>query len=122
MTLSFPTQRSSDLHHQDLLGRQIQFFHDFKQHGRMRLALRLVGATRYMEMLVQILGGQHSVQPDAAFSGGHAQGDLARPERGKQIGNAVEQLDAWIAARSEEHTSELQSLMRMSYDVICCKQ
>src|SRR3546814_5781197 len=26
------------------------------------------------------------------------------------------------AARSEEHTSELQSLMRISYDVFCLKQ
>src|SRR3546814_2488512 len=26
-----------------------------------------------------------------------------------------------IAARSEEHTSELQSLMRISYDVFCLK-
>src|SRR3546814_4738966 len=28
----------------------------------------------------------------------------------------------WIAARSEEHTSELQSLMRISYAVFCLKQ
>src|SRR3546814_6122328 len=26
------------------------------------------------------------------------------------------------AFRSEEHTSELQSLMRLSYDVFCCKK
>src|SRR3546814_7468105 len=25
----------------------------------------------------------------------------------------------WLGARSEEHTSELQSLMRISYDVFC---
>src|SRR3546814_7954738 len=30
--------------------------------------------------------------------------------------------DQWIAARSEEHTSELQSLMRISYDVFCLKK
>src|SRR3546814_9751048 len=28
----------------------------------------------------------------------------------------------WWNARSEEHTSELQSLMRMSYAVVCLKQ
>src|SRR3546814_7640613 len=28
----------------------------------------------------------------------------------------------WIAARSEEHTSELQSLMRISYAVFCLKK
>src|SRR3546814_7196435 len=29
---------------------------------------------------------------------------------------------AWLAARSEEHTSELQSLMRISYAVFCLKK
>src|SRR3546814_8147006 len=28
----------------------------------------------------------------------------------------------WLARRSEEHTSELQSLMRISYAVFCLKQ
>src|SRR3546814_10145931 len=27
----------------------------------------------------------------------------------------------WLEHRSEEHTSELQSLMRISYAVFCCK-
>src|SRR3546814_1048005 len=31
-------------------------------------------------------------------------------------------LDAMLADRSEEHTSELQSLMRISYAVFCLKQ
>src|SRR3546814_5555784 len=30
--------------------------------------------------------------------------------------------DTWLQARSEEHTSELQSLMRISYAVICLTQ
>src|SRR3546814_4479946 len=29
---------------------------------------------------------------------------------------------AWLAVRSEEHTSELQSLMRISYAVLCLKK
>src|SRR3546814_9282634 len=32
---------------------------------------------------------------------------------------AVEQVDALVVDRSEEHTSELQSLMRISYAVFC---
>src|SRR3546814_5916573 len=32
------------------------------------------------------------------------------------------QAEAWTAARSEEHTSELQSLMRISYAVFCLKK
>src|SRR3546814_6192135 len=31
-------------------------------------------------------------------------------------------LDEWFAKRSEEHTSELQSLMRNSYAVFCLKK
>src|SRR3546814_7836323 len=31
-------------------------------------------------------------------------------------------VDAFITARSEEHTSELQSLMRISYAVFCLKK
>src|SRR3546814_1777742 len=30
--------------------------------------------------------------------------------------------DCWITERSEEHTSELQSLMRISYAVFCLKK
>src|SRR3546814_8544979 len=31
-------------------------------------------------------------------------------------------ISCWVCPRSEEHTSELQSLMRLSYADICCKQ
>src|SRR3546814_318555 len=31
-------------------------------------------------------------------------------------------LSAWVGTRSEEHTSELQSLMRISYAVLCLKK
>src|SRR3546814_3208259 len=31
-------------------------------------------------------------------------------------------IDAWFGSRSEEHTSELQSLMRISYAVFCLKK
>src|SRR3546814_1889275 len=41
--------------------------------------------------------------------------DEARSDRGKDI-------DSVIGLRSEEHTSELQSLMRISYAVFCLKQ
>src|SRR3546814_2404919 len=48
---------------------------------------------------------------------GHVMGDLA--------GVGVTQVDQKVtldAARSEEHTSELQSLMRISYAVFCLKK
>src|SRR3546814_6286044 len=45
------------------------------------------------------------------------------PQRIGDAGNdhAVPQIDA-LKARSEEHTSELQSLMRISYAVFCLKK
>src|SRR3546814_10713720 len=36
--------------------------------------------------------------------------------------DAIAETDATIAFRSEEHTSELQSLMRISYAVFCLKK
>src|SRR3546814_6303037 len=39
------------------------------------------------------------------------------PELGSDIGRALD-----LGARSEEHTSELQSLMRISYAVFCLKK
>src|SRR3546814_6788230 len=36
--------------------------------------------------------------------------------------NGTTEWRAMIASRSEEHTSELQSLMRTSYDVFCLKK
>src|SRR3546814_1303540 len=41
---------------------------------------------------------------------------------GHQKINAFVQSGAYIDARSEEHTSELQSLMRISYAVFCLKK
>src|SRR3546814_4958935 len=61
------------------------------------------------------LGLRHLAYPD-------------RPERAvlqrRQVREQVEVLEhhADLAARSEEHTSELQSLMRISYAVFCLKK
>src|SRR3546814_9508715 len=43
--------------------------------------------------------------------------DIAAGDREGVVDRRVEQGDGEIAARSEEHTSELQSLMRISYAV-----
>src|SRR3546814_7648729 len=55
---------------------------------------------------------------DPEMNNYHSHGSIARwllkDDSGKLIGR--------VAARSEEHTSELQSLMRISYDVFCLKQ
>src|SRR3546814_1015532 len=47
---------------------------------------------------------------------------VARRRLGEMlVGDQIGELDA-IAGRSEEHTSELQSLMRISYAVFCLKK
>src|SRR3546814_7293789 len=49
----------------------------------------------------------------------HAPGNLMLVLAGRDAGVA---LDAALGVRSEEHTSELQSLMRISYAVFCLKK
>src|SRR3546814_10611564 len=49
--------------------------------------------------------------------------DTARPLRqGRVHRSCLAPLDGALPLRSEEHTSELQSLMRISYDVFCLKK
>src|SRR3546814_2650682 len=50
------------------------------------------------------------------INGAHASRAIDRVERNGNIGRRI-----WIS-RSEEHTSELQSLMRISYAVFCLKK
>src|SRR3546814_1415640 len=47
---------------------------------------------------------------------------LQRPDRGAEHGNRQTADEDSQRARSEEHTSELQSLMRISYAVFCLKK
>src|SRR3546814_10435923 len=56
--------------------------------------------------------------------------ELSQPELEAAAGNGGNEIRAWLmlaaamndAPRSEEHTSELQSLMRISYAVFCLKK
>src|SRR3546814_6061374 len=63
-----------------------------------------------------------------AGSGGMTPGSLAKQLRGVTLVGSNPAFDAAMltryigAPRSEEHTSELQSLMRISYAVFCLKQ
>src|SRR3546814_7916635 len=45
------------------------------------------------------------------------------PAAERATGSAISGMQTWLALpRSEEHTSELQSLMRISYAVFCLKK
>src|SRR3546814_6301949 len=53
---------------------------------------------------------------------GNIRGLPNRFETRGQIANGIEQIVRFGRPRSEEHTSELQSLMRSSYAVFCLKK
>src|SRR3546814_5064043 len=90
----------------------------------------------YRQTMVEVLERrdprEQVVVPDAEdrAAAGHIEGrplnHLAR--RGAQIRVSREQIERCVlsiernAVRSEEHTSELQSLMRISYAVFCLKK
>src|SRR3546814_3205395 len=64
---------------------------------------------------------------EAAADGFHARFSAVRRAYLYRIVNrraplALERGRAWFVPRSEEHTSELQSLMRISYAVFCLKK
>src|SRR3546814_7557977 len=73
-------------------------------------------------------GGQHGTQEiPARLVGGHRRRIAQRPDyRARRLAVAARLCKAEIAgpipARSEEHTSELQSVMRISYAVFCLKK
>src|SRR3546814_6703133 len=79
--------------------------------------------------LLGILGGVSRLQFDCAFIGGfpdmYIVGFNGPPRSGKDtlaemLANHMDKHQ--VTLRSEEQTSELQSLMRISYDVFCLKK
>src|SRR3546814_10453806 len=79
--------------------------------------LQLAERRTYYEAMVDTLAALHRLDHQAL-----GLGDFGQP------GNFfARQVDRWTkqyraAQRSEEHTSALQSLMRLSYDVFCLKK
>src|SRR3546814_7506166 len=59
---------------------------------------------------------------DFAIAPESAAATVEQPQYPVRIGGAVAQEAAVVLGRSEEHTSELQSLMRISYAVFCLKK
>src|SRR3546814_4238548 len=75
--------------------------------------------------------GRTGLQPAADFRRGADALRAVEEVQGQKTGRAVERPDGGVvdrafdqlgASRSEEHTSELQSLMRISYAVFCLKK
>src|SRR3546814_9178735 len=86
--------------------------------------LAFVGA-RVADALVPLLHEAGPVRREGTEQGdqvGRADQVDAAGEGIRGEGHADQGGVAAVAARSEEHTSELQSLMRISYAVFCLKQ
>src|SRR3546814_2520933 len=106
MTHPCPTRRSSDLQASGGLPRNA-----FTGQARQRPYRRLLPATGLSDR------HRHADRRDHGTGGPCEPGGTTRPARAIPAiagGNGAE--------RSEEHTSELQSLMRISYAVFCLKK
>src|SRR3546814_2809642 len=110
MTHSFPTRRSSDLKQQGLPSR--------RQFGTDILDVRDEAHVEHPVGFVdheQVATGEQDL---AALEQIHQ----AARRRDQHVDALLERLDLVAHLRSEEHTSELQSLMRISYAVFCLKK
>src|SRR3546814_1998602 len=110
MTHSFPTRRASDLQAPGRSGQQGARGVDVAEAADFRIDQAAGGGVDAYRLLaqqparqVQVVDGEVLEQPAAG-----------RHESGRRRGRVV--------VRSEEHTSELQSLMRISYAVFCLKK
>src|SRR3546814_2017757 len=118
---------SSDVCSSDLAA-QVPAFEPQRGQAADRVGLEVVRQLRdqrqrvrevALEQCAGVCGGGDRVEVRVVVAGlgvqGHEQGD----GEGALV---VGQGDAHVASRSEEHTSELQSLMRISYAVFCLKK
>src|SRR3546814_6837863 len=102
-----PVAAAIDPNVEAVLGEQAYRFAGDRRRQRVALDGREVGAHEH----AAVEGGDRRVEAQRIDQHGHSAG---RPSA--RYGEA----DA--AVRSEEHTSELQSLMRISYAVFCLKK
>src|SRR3546814_4220955 len=127
MTPPFPTRRSSEL--VDLFRRDDAALAALPCRAKARqrghgFAAGVVGAPAVLHFFCEVRQQPEltSLNPSAA--------ELVEPDEGRELQRpdfAVEfrrrrAFGALHAERSEEHTSELQSLMRISYAVFCLKK
>src|SRR3546814_6026392 len=108
MTPSFPTRRSSDLDPLFVVAHrsaEIRLDRGARARGVLRAAARALQFAHGRRFPAAQIGGLHDRHPRARGRGAGVRSHLS------------------VAGdRSEEHTSELQSLMRISYAVFCLKK
>src|SRR3546814_10037571 len=101
---------SSDLAHLPRRRKTVRGRHRFRQ-GVARHAARRPGDRDGGDVPVRAHGGARDRGDDRN-----------RRHRALPVAVPVQRADLRAVARSEEHTSELQSLMRISYAVFCLKK
>src|SRR3546814_2155676 len=123
---------SSDVCSSDLLdrvGEQLLRDGEAFQLGALLQRRQDVGGTR--NEIAALAVGEHQLplDPDRRTCRGRERdrhGDsLTRTRARPCVSQVVEisgRIEGWTVCRSEEHTSELQSLMRISYAVFCLKK
>src|SRR3546814_3675524 len=82
----------------------------------MKKPMSTIDPSRLLQMRSSILNQNQALQRAAG------QGGIGAAEGGIEGGGGAPDFGAAINNRSEEHTSELQSLMRISYAVFCLKK
>src|SRR3546814_6487053 len=113
MTHAFPTRRSSDLAGRSLLGPSVRV----PRPARRSPQGTVVGRPGPLPVLQAAGKGTVRMAVAGRRQGGGDAGAAGDAGRGDRLADAAADL-----ARSEEHTSELQSLMRISYAVFCLKK
>src|SRR3546814_8084836 len=120
MTPPFPTRRCSGM-----FGEFVES-HQRRRGRRQERRVRRRGHVRDLLQQVHVLGvpgelevADHGREWRAAKGAVLLLVDLLEQLRLVEVGSVLEVLDQLL--RSEEHTSELQSLMRISYAVFCLK-
>src|SRR3546814_4763064 len=109
MTHSFPARRSSDLRLQNQSNFPLKFHIDTAPPiVKFAAEFGILEASEGGVLPVTVRGVEASL----------VQANLQMPATALKVGDD----DAAVARRSEEHTSELQSLMRISYAVFCLKK
>src|SRR3546814_10465045 len=133
MTHSFPTRRSSDLGG-DVgaeVGNGLAVEGDGASLGAHQAAHALeqggLAGTVGAEQGDDLSGGDVEVDPEEDLDRAVGHVESAARQQGlarRQVEGVgrYRQLDGGVGDRSEEHTSELQSLMRISYAVFCLKK
>src|SRR3546814_10226884 len=130
MTHSFPTRRSSDL--TEWLQHQIIFLVRRAQHriakidDRLELVAGYIIAFLNLDRIIEIIRTEDEPKPvmiaEFILTDRQAEAILNMRLRSLRRLEEMELKREQADLRSEEHTSELQSLMRISYAVFCLKK